>query len=225
MFKKSNMKKLTALVVSFLRPRYTLDCVRSLKKTYPNIGDIVVGNNGEENEEIKKVVEGVGGRYYKLDFNIGVPASRNKLIDKINTKYVLVGDNDFLYDEEAKVDKMVTFLENNPEFDLIGGRIIENNKIKNYQGFIDIYDDHLEYSMVHENEAIDLDKASGLRYKEVDLTFNYFVARVDSIKDVPWDEGIKVAYEHSHWFINLKKAGKKVAFSPDSIVKHKYQSY
>lgn len=219
------MNNVTAIVISFLRPKYTIDCIKSLKKTYPKIGDILVGENAEYNEEIENAVFKVGGKYIQLEYDSGVPAGRNRLMDLVKTKYVLVGDDDFLYDKKAKVDKMVKFLEENPEFDLIGGRVFENGQVKNYQGYIDIYDDHLDYIIVHENEVTKKDKKSGLRYKKVDLTFNFFIARVESIRDVPWDEHIKVAFEHSHWFINLKKNNKVVAFSPDPIVDHKKQGY
>lgn len=218
------MNNLTAIVISFLRPRYTADCIRSLRETYPDI-NILVGENGHYNKELEEICQEVDAEYIDLEFDSGVPAGRNELIKRVETDYVLVGDDDFLYDEEAKVDQMVDFLESKKEFDLVGGRVFENGQVKNYQGYIEIYDDHLNYVAVHENEVDKKDNFSGLSYKEVDLTFNYFVARTDEIKDVLWDENIKVAFEHSHFFIHLKKAGKKVAFSPEPIVKHKHQDY
>ena len=223
--RKSKLDRLTAIVVSFLRPNYTIDCVKSLRETYPYIGKILVGENGYYDESVEKAIFDANGEYIELKFDSGVGPGRNRLMDKVNTDYVLVGDDDFLYDDKAMVDRMVEFLDNHPEFDLVGGRIIENKNLKNYQGFIDINDDHLKYRMVHENTVEDFDEESGLRYKKVDLTFNFFVARTESIRDVPWDEKIKVAYEHSHWFISLKKAGKNVAFSPDPVVDHKKQNY
>ena len=222
---RNYVNRLTAIVISFLRPEYTIDCVRSLKETYPHIGKILVGENGRYNKDVESAVFDVGGEYIELKFDSGVPVCRNRLMDKVNSEYVLIGDDDFLYDDKAMVDRMVKFLDNHPEFDLVGGRIMENNKLRNYQGFIDINPDHLEYRIVHENIVKDFDKKSGLRFKKVDLTFNFFVARTESIRDVPWDENIKVAYEHSHWFISIKKAGKNVAFSPDPIVDHKKQKY
>ena len=223
--KLKGMDRLTAIIVSFLRPKYTVDCIRSLKETYPDIGKILVGENGRRDKGVENAVFDAGGEYIELRFDSGVPVCRNRLMDRVNTDYVLIGDDDFLYDDKAKIDRMVRFLDNHPEFDLVGGRILENNNIRNYQGFINLHPDHLEYKIVHENIVKDVDKESGLRYKKVDLTFNFFVARTESIRDVPWDENIKVAYEHSHWFISIKKAGKNVAFSPDPIVDHKKQKY
>lgn len=218
------MKDLTAIIISFFRPNYTIDCIKSLRKEYPKI-KILVGENGEMNSDIEHLVSVIGGRYIQLPFDSGVGGGRNRLISEVETKYVLVGDNDFLYDRHAKVDKLLKFLKSNKRFDVIGGRILEQNSVKNYQGNLEIQEDCIIYSAVNENEVKKKNRASGLRYKKVDITFNYFVARVKDIIDLPWDEHIKVAYEHSHWFINAKKVGKRIAFAPDAIVKHKHQSY
>lgn len=217
------MKNLTAIVIGFGRPEYTRDCIQSLRESYPKI-KIAVGDQSDD-ESIRQACERYDATYMKLPHDHGVGPSRNRLIENIDTEYVLVGDDDFLYDENAKVPEMLKFLKYRKSFDLIGGRVLEGGRVKDYQGFIDIHPDHLHYHMVRENEVEEVDKRSGLRFKEVDLTFNFFVARTEVCKEVPWDENIKCSFEHSHWFIHLKKAGKKVAFSPDPIVKHKYQNY
>lgn len=222
------MDNLTAIAISFLRPKYTIDCIRSLRRLYPNI-NISVGEQTKDKptEKLKKVCSDIKADYKELPYDCGVGNSRNMLIEDIDTDYVLVGDDDFLYDDKAKIKEMLTFMENT-DFDLIGGRILENGRVKNYQGYIEIYDDHIKTTPIKEKEAEKIKQTepnSGLRYKECDLTFNFFIIRTETAKECAWDENIKVAYEHHHFFTHLKKAGKKVAFSPDPIVKHKYQDY
>lgn len=217
------MKNVTAIVISFLRPAYTIACIESLRRMYPEIS-IIVGENGQRDEKLAKVCQAVGAEYHQLPYDSGVCVGRNTLIRKVTTPYVLVGDDDFLYDEGAGVDDMVAFLEEAPEYDLIGGRVIQGGIVRNYQG-------HIEYLGSHfKSTPIDLDtqefavrEVNGrpFRYCPADLTFNYFVARKDKVKDVPWDEEIKVAYEHFSWFYDFKVAGGRVAFSPDPIVIHK----
>lgn len=217
------MKDLTAIAVSFLRPQYTIDCIRSLRRLYPKL-KIRVGEQGKTTKELKKVCSDIKADYVKLPYDYGVGNSRNKLIEGIKTKYVLVGDDDFLYEEDAKVEEMLTFMKNT-NFDLIGGRIIENGVVRNYQGFINIYNDHIHTTPLNPRAVSNIETKSGLRYKKCDLTFNFFIIKTKTAKECPWDKNIKVAYEHHHFFIHLKKAGKKIAFSPDPIVKHKYQRY
>lgn len=215
------MTNITAIVISFLRPGYTKACVDSLRKEYGDI-KIIVGDNGGENPAIRKYCEARGAQYFPLEYDSGVCVARNELIKKVDTDYVLVGDDDFYYTPEAKVQEMKAFLEAHPEFDLIGGRVSVHGIVGNYQGFIEKRTKCFHTTGIEpETHTYETDPASGLRYCPADLTFNYFVARTAKVKEVPWDEEIKVAYEHFTWFYDFKCAGGKVAFSPDPIVVHK----
>lgn len=213
------MNDTTAVLISFLRPEYTKECVRSLREMYPDI-HILVAENAEFNQDLADYVSQYGGKYFLMPFDSGVCYARNRLVELVTTEYVLVGDDDFFYTPEAKVPEMAEFLRNHKEVSLIGGRIFENNKVLNYQGTIDLYPDHFHYKPLDE-ELNKYDKASGISYQITDITFNFFVARVNEIRHIKWDEQIKVAFEHSDWFISLKKAGVTVAYTPDAIVVHK----
>ena len=214
------MKNTTAVLISMMRDAYTKECVKSLREMYPEI-KILVAENAHFNQELKDFVNEHGGRYILMPFDSGVCFARNRLVEMVDTEFILVSDDDFYYTKEAKVKEMIKFLEANKDYTLIGGRIFEKGRVLEYQGHINIHTDHFEYvPLDFENNR--KDKASGLMYQQADITFNYFVARKNDIKDVKWDEKIKVAYEHSDWFIGLKKAGgHKVAFTPDAVVTHK----
>lgn len=206
---------LTALVINFLREPYMLECLKSLQKY--NI-TVLVGENGEYSEETKQKVEALGAKYIKLPFDSGVTGGRNRLLKHVKTDYFLVGDDDFYYTNEANIENMVAFLEKNKSFDLIGGRVRENGKIQNYQSFMELKNNILIYTPL----KLDRFKYDGnIQYKECDLTFNFFVGRTSTLKDIEWDENIKVSYEHSDYFLTLQKYNKKVAFTPDAVVVHK----
>jgi len=213
------MNNLTAIIISFLRPGYTKACIKSLKETYPDI-QFMVAENGEYDRDMEQFVKDHGGQYFDLPFDSGVCIARNFLVRQVKTDFILIGDDDFLYGSEAKVDQMLDFIENNDQFDLIGGRIFEGHKIRNYQGNFEINEDHIKYNALDINKRMQRDK-SGLQFKECDITFNFFVARTKLLKEILWDENIKVRYEHSDWFLAVKKANRKVVFSPDPIVIHK----
>lgn len=213
------MNNLTAILISFLRPEYTIECVKSLQNQYKDI-NIIVGDNAGHNDELAGFCLQYGCKYVPLPFDSGVSIGRNRLIEHVDTEFILIGDDDFYYTEDAKVPEMLEFMRNHSEFDLIGGRVIERGVVKNYQGTIDIYPDHLHYHKLDFDQC-ELDEQTGLRYQKCDITFNYFIARTQVLKDNKWDENIKVAHEHSDYFIGLKKAGVRVAFTPDAVVVHK----
>ena len=214
------MNNLTALIITFLRPEYTKACIKSLREQYPDI-KIIVAENGKSNQDMAEFCFDHDAKYHVMPYDSGVCYARNRLVEFAKTEYVLVGDDDFFYTPDAKVDQMLTFLESNKLFDLIGGRVEEGGVVKNYQGYLEFKNGHLNMHPVDLRGRFLVETTSHLCYNKVDLTFNFFVARKESIKDIPWDEKIKVAYEHSDWFISMKKAGRNVAFSPDPIVVHK----
>jgi len=217
------MKNVTAVIISFLRQEYTTECVRSLREMYPGI-KILVAENGEYNRKLADFIHGQEGQYFLMPFDSGVCYARNRLMELVRTDFVLVGDDDFFYTKEASIDKIKKVMEQkgNEDMALMGGRVREQGVLKNYQGDIEIGDGFFHYT------SLDLDRAdyvhdpeTGIQYEKVDITFNFFLARTELVRDIPWDEKIKVAYEHSDWFISLKKAGRKVFFCPQSIVVHK----
>ena len=214
------MKNLTAVLISFMRPEYTTECVKSLRETCPDI-KILVGENAQYNKDLHNFIKKHGGHYVVMPFDSGVCFARNRLVELADTDYILVSDDDFYYDKGAKVKEMLRFMRYNKKYALIGGRIFEKGKVLDYQGMINIYPDHFDYVPLDftKNKKC---RFSGLEYQDADITFNYFVARRKDIIDIKWDEKIKVAYEHSDWFIGLKKAGgRRVAFTPNAIVTHK----
>lgn len=181
--------------------------------------NILVGENWEKDKEIEKAVKKVGGKYYVFPKNSGNSYVRNRLLEKVKTKYVFVGDDDFFFTKPAKVDKMVKFLDENDEFDAIGG-VHKTNKITRYHNFL-IERDRNMVKFIKNPRPYEKDKKSGLRYCEADSIANFFVGRTDRL--VQWNEKLISSYEHPLFFIDMKEAGRKMAFTPDCVVWHKKQ--
>lgn len=217
------MKDLTFIIVTFLRDEYLFECIKSLRKTYGWECSILVGENNKKTKEKEDFLKENKAKYYKLPFDSGVTKGRNKLIKKVKTKYVCVGDDDFYYDKNAKVDELLNLIKEK-DMDLVGGRIREGS-VKNYQGFIEIGENFLKYRKIPEEEIEKVLLYNQTHKKKrairCDITFNFFVVKTSVCREITWDEKIKVASEHSDWFISLKKAGKKIYFYPNAIVIHK----
>jgi glycosyltransferase involved in cell wall biosynthesis len=206
----------TAILTSFNRPAYIYDCVRTLKEHYPHI-KVIIGENGTPDEELGEKVEKMGAKYVVLPFDCGVPYVRNRLFEMVDTKYVLVGDDDFFYTPEAHLTEMQTFLEAHAEYAMIGGRVIEHGQVKDYQGYV-------EGGVYTKYRAEDLKykkcKKSGLEYTPIDMMTNFWIGR---LKDLPkYNEDHKIYHEHTDYMLSLKV---KMAFSPQPLVLHKYKRY
>lgn len=216
------MPKITAIIVSFMRPQYTIDCIRTLHEYFPDVR-ILVGENYERDESIEKATKDARGQYIVYPYDSGNSFVRNRLIEKVRTKYVWVGDDDFWYDENAKIYEMRAFLENT-DFDIIGCPAVSRNTNINKNGgnhyFIKEYGDHIHFiDAPVENTKVE--PKSGLSYIVCDSVAQCFLAKTKSM--IKWDERIFAVHEHPKFFIDAKRAGKKIAYTIDSFVWHKKQ--
>lgn len=212
--KKISMKDTTAIIKTFWRDQYLYKCIKSLRKFYPDI-KIIVGDDGYESIYKTKFLKKMKCEYIRLPFDCGITYGRNKLIEKAKTKYVLIGDDDFEYNEDSPLYPMKKMLE---KFDIAGGRVNTLGKLENYQGSVNKVGNTLIFK---EFDLKDLKEYKGMLYGECDIIFNFFIAKREVFKKVKWDENIKVAYEHSDFFLDAKDVGIKVAFLSEPIVKHK----
>lgn len=96
-----------------------------LEQDYPNL-EIVVADNGDDYTEskIEKIVEKNPVwqeriHYYKNNTQ-GISANRNFDLQKSSGKYIAVLDSDDYWLSPQKISQQIDFLENNPEYALIG---------------------------------------------------------------------------------------------------------
>jgi hypothetical protein len=157
----------------------------------------------------------MGGKYVELPFDCGICVGRNTLVELVETDYVLVGDDDFNYGPDSHLEIMLKL---NEIADIVGGRVRQGGIIRDYQGFME----HNGNQIVWRRLLLDSWKNyKTFRYKPCDLTFNFFICNKKIFEKVKWDEQIKVAFEHSEFFLSAKEAGLKVIFTPHCIVDHK----
>lgn len=194
----------TAVVKTFRRDAYLRECLASLKRQYPDISLIVVDDCGDEHN--RELVEGHGGTFLSMPFDSGLPAGRNLALKHVTTPYVLIGDDDFYY-ENQDVVKLVELM---GDADIAGGRVKENGLVSDYQGTFEEHDGVLHWVPIERRQTY------------CHFVFNFFVAKTEVLRNIGgWDENIKVAYEHSDFFINAWKKGVHVTFCPDALVTHK----
>lgn len=92
-----------------------------LKQTYQNMEIIVLDDHSEDNtEDVVKEYDDIRIKYVRNDTNLGVTGNRNNGLKISTGKYIAVLDSDDYWIEEDKIEKQVEFLENNPEYALVG---------------------------------------------------------------------------------------------------------
>lgn len=199
----SGLTDITVLITSFLRPGYLAEALNSIKQN--SDAEIVIaddsGNAGW--------IEGDLPVFY-LPFDSGLPAKRNAAARLVTTKYALLGCDDFDFTEEtmAGVKRMQEVLDAHPDIDVVVGRYGNNP----YEGFLE----WVEGSHIKETR-IDLKTTTPLYEQpypvwKIDIGVNFFLARIETLKEIPWDERYKIGGEHGDWFLDLKLSNKLVVF-------------
>lgn len=199
------MEEVTILIKTFLRPGILDKCIKSIKKFYPNI-KILIADDGKTNEKDKRqdVIS-----HYILPFDTGVSYGRNFLLDKVETKYIFLADDDTIFTEETKIELLLNVLENNDEIDIASIW----NKPEKFWGKLEKNKNVLKKIMHQHTEIIN-------GYKVYDFVPNLFLGRTDKIKKIRWDNDLKIC-EHLDFFWRAKQNNIKSVFLENiSAVNH-----
>lgn len=115
-------------LISVLTPIYNTspvhlrECIESvLAQTFPDF-EFIILNDSPENTELDKIVKSYTDsriRYVKNDCNIGISASRNKLIRLSRGKYLAILDHDDIA-YPTRLACQVNFLNSHPHIDVVG---------------------------------------------------------------------------------------------------------
>lgn len=146
MFTGSKIKTLVTVAIPVYNgARFLEGAVNSIiKQTYP-VEEIIISDDAST-DEAKELVEALQIKYpqtpiqyFRNKINIGYPSNWNKCFEYCRTKYLMILHQDDMLKLHT-VKRLFEFLENNPEFALIGG----------YEDFIDA-----EGNMINVNKARD----------------------------------------------------------------------
>lgn len=180
------MKDLTICIKTFIRPKTLDKCLTSIRSYYPDV-KILVANDGPDS-----IVNDKADQIFDLPFDVGLSAGRNHLLDKVKSEFVMFIDDDTIFSETSKVEDMLSVLHNNSEIDLVAGKIRGNS----FCGTLE-----KENGTLFRNIGSYRSTVAG--FKIYDYVLNLFVARTSKIKEVLWDEELKIV-EHMDFFWRAK---------------------
>ncbi|KAI9361626.1 hypothetical protein DFJ73DRAFT_28732 [Zopfochytrium polystomum] len=161
-----------------------------------------------------------GFYYLPLQYDIGLSAGRNRMVDKISTKYVLTLDDDFIFTKDSSIEALIHALETKDKdglhYDIAAGKNPADEER------FDI--DFCGIFTITESRVLSLgpgDRGSphaGCHH--VDFVPNIFVARTDLLRDrLRWDELLKLG-EHEDFFIRARELGVRTLTCPGVSFHH-----
>jgi GT2 family glycosyltransferase len=215
----ADLTQVDAIVKTFLRDAHMMRCVDSLRRHYPDVRVVVVDDGRMTAEKdayygcLRQLNHIVEDR--SLPFDSGFGAKSNLAMALCTRPYVLCCNDDFLFDGDRDgVRRMVDLLEAMPEFGLACGTWCG----RDYQGWLRRTKGRVEELPFPKHPVVEerYDRCGPHLYREVDLCAVYCVMRRTVFTDtgVRVDGRYKIGGEHGDWFMDVRDAGWKVAFTP-----------
>lgn len=178
-------EQVTAVVKTFERPRVARRLIRSIRRFYPELRIIVVDDSREPTR-----FEGVENVH--LPYDSGVSVGRNEALRRVETPFVLVLDDDFIFTRHTALTGPFRTIVAHSGIDILGGQVID----------LPLYVMH-DY---HSAPLFDTGAAprrrpgtliAGLPVLEKVPTF--FIGRTERIRTVRWNPQLK-RLDHADFF-------------------------
>ncbi len=211
-------ERLTVTAKTFLRPATARRFVRTTRRAFT--GRIVLADDSPEPMAAPDGRTTVLG----LPFNSGVAVGRNAAIAAVTTPYVMVTDDDVVMTAGTDLAGAVAFLEEHPEADAVCATLIELPRWYTWP-----YGDERELFPGHLAPLRPPGDAIG-GLPVVMKGPQVYVARTDRLREVPYDENIRMV-DHRDFFSSASgrlvfvSAPQLVAFHARTPFDQKYTSY
>jgi hypothetical protein len=181
----SDARQITALVKTFERPHVLRRLLDSIRRLYPELPVVVVDDSREPGS-----LPGV--QTIAMPYDSGISAGRNEGLRHVETPYVLVLDDDFVFYRHTALGPALATMEQHPEIDIMGGKVIDLPLMRARrlpEG--DIFDTTARPRAALGSMVGDL--------RVVDKVPTFYLARRDRLSLVGWDPQLKRA-DHADFF-------------------------
>lgn len=180
---------ITAVIKTFERPNACARLVASLKRLHPALTIIVV----DDSRDPRPIP---GTTHVPLPFDSGVGAGRQAGLDRVETPFVLNLDDDFLAWRSTNLAAALDALEQCPELDLVGGKVIDLPLL--------ITHDFRAATLFPTDAKPKLPLGSRLGPVEIlDKVPNFFLARTEAVRAVGWNPVLK-RVDHADFFTRAR---------------------
>ncbi len=199
---------------------------------YPKL-TILVADQNAPTAEMEAFYRDRGVEAHWAPYDFGVSASRALLARKVETPFLVYGDDDFVFTSRTRFAPVVDYLKARPDVAVVTGGMVDqipgkggavNRLRRRYETFM--YRDPAHRGLVavpidHVKPAVDIH--DGEVFYACDLGLNWAMARTSLFDDERflWDSQFKTNGEHENFFLQLKTfGGGRVMFYPPMECDH-----
>jgi len=216
--KRKIIRNTTLMVKTFQRPDCMDRLLKSIDQFYGKYGNdlkIIIGDDSSEENEPLQIRNKVA--YYKLPFDTGSGATRNFLLDEIDTEYIIYLDDDYVFTKNTRFEEFVTILEEYKDIDIVAGCCFDKGvKRRDFNGLLV---PSAKKGMLEFKRGRQKGKRWGGRIRIVDIVENFWAGRTEKIKQVRWRPDLKTV-EHIVFLVDCMFSGLTVAKYSDINIDH-----
>ncbi|MCO8122584.1 glycosyltransferase [Stieleria sp. TO1_6] len=148
-------------------------------------------------------------RLIETEYDIGLSAGRNRLLDSGDTPIVIFADDDHLVTNQTRLPELIGTLNKHHDLDLLAA--LSNNDERPRMLRVDGRTLRIAFGSYRQRRSI----------RWCHYVGNCFVAYRDILQAIRWDESLKVE-EHWDFFWRAKIAGMNVAVDVNHSFKHEH---
>lgn len=197
-------ESVTAIVKTFERPKELKRLIKSIRRFFPNMHIIVVDDSRKPGK-----IDGVV--CIEMSYDSGVSAGRNMAVSQVDTKYLLLLDDDFVFCRKTDLEPAVRKMDKHADVDIMGGEVLTLPLYTRSR-----YEKDSLHPTTREATMPDSSSIGGMAVQ--DKVANFYIAKTASIKRVGWDARIK-RLDHADFFTRAKGVLTTV-FNPEFKVLH-----
>lgn len=209
-------ENVTFLFKSFERQKLAAGLCRNISRMYPGVRIIVADDSREPLESDLNNVQVI-----HLPFNSGLSAGLKAALNEVQTPYLVRMDDDELLTIRTNLHRELRYLQEHSELDLIGFGFTTAIRCRDARR---CFDDYYQKTMPTSKET-KIPHGTQLDDNHVvfEKTANIYVARTDKIRQVGFDENIKVI-DHHDFFLRAQGIITSAA-ALDTVVFHRHNPY
>ncbi|MFI5215585.1 MAG: glycosyltransferase family 2 protein [Candidatus Limnocylindria bacterium] len=205
----------TVIMKTFQRPQTATRAVDHLRRRYPEIRLLVADDSSPA-----LAFDHPGAEVVRLPFDSGVSKGRNALLERVETEYFLLMDDDNWFSRHTQLERMLAILERE-RFDILACNVFFRRHTERWfpkrrlNGFF--------FNLRLEDGTLTMTDGAHQRtraWSVCDLVENFYLARTQRVREMGgWDERLKVS-EHADFFLRAQRAKLKVGYTPLAGVDH-----
>jgi FkbM family methyltransferase len=190
-------------IKTFMREDSLMRLIDSIDQYLPEYKIYIADDSDTGAKEARyEALEAESHKIIRLAFDVGLSTGRNALMDEIEEEFVLYCDDDFIFDSDNGVSKVLEVMKKRPDIGMI-------------TGMVKCGGNETTFNLNEKNwEEVD-----GIKLRQTDRGLNFFIARTAIFKNCKWNPKYKINQEHEDFFKRLKEKT-KIYYCPTLQVNH-----